>query len=380
MSHKHKTSGGSSRRRFIAGSAAIGAVTLAGCTGLVGDQEDDDEEEESSDSQVGQIGSGREDRDAPGGTPVADLPDLEGELEIYSGRAEFLVGELISFLDDTYPDFEPSVRYGSGSDLVNQIQTEGEGSPADVFYTVDSGGLGALADDGLTRELPSEVTDLVREEFRTNQWTGTSGRARSVPFNTDAYSESDIPSDVMAFPEFDGDMGWAPSYPSCQGFVTAMRELEGEEATREWLEAMVENGIEEYPDELAASQAVADGEIDAAFANHYYIQRVLDGSPDAPIETAFTEGDAGSIFDVAGAAVLESASDPELAENFVLHLLSAEAQEYFAVETFEYPLIADVDPVGQLPPIDELDVPDLRIAELDVSETIDLMRDVGIDT
>jgi len=221
----------------------------------------------------------------------------------------------------------------------------------------------------------------VRDEFHTEQWTGTSGRARSVPFNTNAYSEGDIPSDVMAFPEFEGNMGWAPSYPSCQGFVTAMRQLEGEEATREWLQGIVDSGIESYPDEYAVSQAVADGELDAGFANHYYIQRVLDGSPDAPIETAFTEGDAGSIFDVAGATVLDTAADATLAENFIRHLLSAEAQEYFAVETFEYPLIADVDPVGGLPSIDELDVPDLTLSELsDVQATIDLMRDVGIQT
>jgi len=367
----------SDRRRFLAGSAAIGAVTLAGCTNLVGGPDNED----SVDSTVGQIGSGREGRDAPGGTPIAEMPDLEGELTIYSGRGEFLVSELISFFDESYPDFTPIVRYGSGSDLVNQIFTEGEGTNADVFYTVDSGGLGALADEGRTQSLPSEITDLVRDEFHTETWTGTSGRARSVPFNTNAYSESEIPSDIMAFPDFEGDLGWAPSYPSCQGFVTAMRQLEGEEATREWLQGMVDAGIDSYPDEYAVSQAVADGELDAGFANHYYIQRVVDGSPNAPIETTFTEGDAGSIFDVAGAAVIDGADDAELAANFIRHLLSAEAQEYFAVETFEYPLISDVDPVGGLPSIDELDVPDLRLSELsDVQATIDLMRDVGIDT
>ena len=367
----------SGRRRFLAGSAALGAATLAGCTNLVGNQTNN----ETVDSTVGQIGSGREGREAPGGTSIAELPDLEGELQIYSGRSEFLVNELISFLDDTYPDFEPVVRYGSGSDLVNQLINEGEGTPADVFYTVDSGGLGALADEGRTRSLSAEVTDPVRDEFHTDQWVGTSGRARSVPFNTNAYSASEIPADVMTFPEFEGDMGWAPSYPSCQGFVTAMRQIEGDEATREWLQGVVDAGIESYPDEYAVSQAVANGELDAGFANHYYIQRVLDGSPNAPIQTAFTSGDAGSIFDVAGAAVIDQTERAEMAETFVRHLLSAEAQEYFAVETFEYPVIPEVDPVGGLPPIDELDVPDLRLAELsDVQATIDLMREVGIQT
>ena len=364
----------SSRRRFLAGSAAVGAVAIAGCAGDNGETADS-----ASDSPVGQIGSGRAGRPAPGGTPVAELPDLSGELTLYSGRNEFLVGELIEFLDDTYPDFTPEVRYGGSSDLVNTIDTEGSGSPADVFYSVNSGSLAALAGLGRTQELSTAIQDTVSEEFRTDQWVGTSGRARTVPFNTNAFSDSDIPDDVMNFPDFEGDLGWAPSYGSCQAFVTAMRLLEGEEATREWLQGVVDAGITAYADEFQVSQAVANGELDAGFANHYYIQRVLDGSPDAPIQTAFTEGDAGSIFNVAGAAVLDTASDTELAQNFVRHLLSAEAQEYFAVETFEYPLIPGVEPIGDLPTIDELDVPEIEFSELgDLEPTIDLMRDVGI--
>ncbi|MFC7043248.1 extracellular solute-binding protein [Halonotius sp. GCM10025705] len=366
----------SSRRRFLAGAAGVSAVAIAGCAG-----NDGEATEGPTDSSIGQIGSGRAGRPAPGGTPIAELPDLEGELELYSGRNEFLVGELISFLDETYPDFTPSVRYGGGSDLVNTIDTEGDGSPADVFYTVNAGNLGALADAGRTQTLSTEIQETVSEEFRTDQWVGTSGRARTVPFNTNAYSESDIPDDVMAFPEFDGDLGWAPTYGSCQAFVTAMRIFEGEEATREWLEGVVDAGITPYADEFQVAQAIANGELDAGFTNHYYIQRVLDGSPSAPIDTAFTSGDAGAIFNVAGAAVVDTAPNPELAQNFVRHLLSAEAQEYFAVETFEYPLIPEVEPVGDLPTVDELDVPEFDIAELsNVRATIDLMRDVGIST
>jgi len=378
MTRNEDGSTDSSRRRFLAGSAAIGAVALAGCAGDDG-ADGEMAEGDASDSSVGQIGSGRAGRPAPGGTPVAELPDLEGELTLYSGRNEFLVGELIEFLDDTYPDFTPEVRYGGSSDLVNTIDTEGGGSPADVFYSVNSGSLAALAGLGRTQALSSEIQDTVSEEFRTDQWVGTSGRARTVPFNTNEYSEGDIPSDVMTFPDFEGDLGWAPSYGSCQAFVTAMRLLEGEEATREWLQGVVDAGISAYADEFQVSQAVANGELDAGFANHYYIQRVLDGSPDAPIQTAFTEGDAGSIFNVAGAAVLDTAPNPELAQNFVRHLLSAEAQEYFAVETFEYPLIPGVEPIGDLPTIDELDVPEIEFSELgDLEPTIDLMRDVGI--
>jgi len=311
---------------------------------------------------------------------MAEMPALEGELTVYSGRGEFLVGELVSYIDDLYDDLDLTVRYGGSTDLVNQITNEGEGSPADVFYSVNAGALGALADAGRTRALPAEVAEMVRSEFRTEQWVGTSGRARTVPYNTDEFDGSDLPSDIMAYPEeFSGDLGWAPSYGSCQAFVTAMRLIEGEEATLEWLESMVESGATAYPDEFRTCQEIADGAIDAGFTNHYYIQRVLDGNSEAPIATAFTEGDAGTMFNVAGAAVVDTAADADLAANFVRHLLSSEAQDYFARSTFEYPLIPEVEPIGDLPTIDELDVPDIDLAQLsDLEPTIDLMREAGV--
>ncbi|RLM50249.1 extracellular solute-binding protein [Halorubrum sp. Atlit-28R] len=368
------------RRKFLAAAGAVGAAGLAGCNGTGDDDDGSDGDDDAGGDAVGQIGSGRAGRGAPGGTSMSEMPALEGELTVYSGRGEFLVGELVSYIDDLYDDLDLTVRYGGSTDLVNQIANEGEGSPADVFYSVNAGALGALADAGRTQALPDDVTEKVREEFRTEQWVGTSGRARTIPYNTDEYDEGDLPDDIMAYPEeFDGDLGWAPSYGSAQAFITAMRILEGEEATREWLEAMVERGAATYPDEFRTCQEIADGEIDAAFTNHYYIQRVLDGNPEAPIATTFTEGDAGAVFNVAGAAVVDTASDADLASNFVRHLLSAEAQDYFARSTFEYPLIPEVEPIGDLPSIDELDVPDLDLSQLsNLEPTIDLMRDAGV--
>ena len=377
---------GHGRRRFIAAAAAVGLGSLAGCTGLGG--EDGTETDSGGDEPVGQIGSGRSpfgDRELSGGVSISEMPDLSGELTLYSGRGEALVGELVSFFEEYYDDFTVRPRYNSATELVNQILTEGENSPADVFFSVNAGSLGALKDEGRTQELPSDVLDLVRDEFHDpdGQWTGTSGRARTIPFNTDQFAASDIPDDIMAFPEteaFRDNIGWAPTYSSFQAFVTAMRVLEGDEATKQWLQGMQDLGVTEYNDEFLVSQAVADGEIAAGFANHYYIQRILAGRSDAPLATAFTSGDAGSIFNVAGALVLDTADDADLGANFVRHLLSAEAQDYFARTTFEYPLVSGVDPIGELPSIDELNPPEgLDLTQLsDLEGTVRLMREVGV--
>ncbi|WP_440990137.1 extracellular solute-binding protein [Haloarchaeobius baliensis] len=365
------------RRRFLAAASATGIAASAGCiSSLTGDDDD-------SGGELGLIGSGMDGRPAPGGTPMADMPDLSGTLTLYSGRGEPLVNTLLGYIEDQYEDFTVDTRYEASTTLANQIETAGNASEADVFFSVNAGALGLLADAGLTVTLPDDIQEHVPSQYRADggAWVGTSGRARTIPYNTDELSESDVPDDIMAVPDADfaGDMGWAPSYGSFQGFLTAMRVMSGREETKQWLEAMLDAGVTRYSDEFIVSRAVANGELSAGFANHYYIQRVLANDEDAPLATAFTQNDAGAIFNVAGACVVSSTDDEDLATNFVRHLLSAEAQEYFATRTFEYPLIPEVEPVGDLPPVDELATPDFDLAQLsDIGPTIDLMREVGI--
>lgn len=377
------------RRRYLAVAGAGSVAAVAGCNFLDG-EETQTETSTGNNSSAGQIGSGRAGRPTPGGVPMSEMPDLSGELDVYSGRGEALVGELVAFIEDTYPDLTLRVRYGGSTDQVNKILTEGDNSPADVFYSVNAGALGALAEKGRTKPLPGRVTDEVPGEFRDpdGRWTGTSGRARTIPYDTGTFEADAIPDDVFAFPEqdrFDGAMGWAPKYGSFQAFVTAMRILEGRSRTKSWLQGMLDSGVASYNDEFAIAQAIADGEIAAGFANHYYALRVLDGRPNAPLDVAFTTNDAGSMFNVAGAAVVDTATDATLASNFVLHLLSAEAQEYFATTTFEYPLVSGVEPVQpgnvDLPSIDELQPPEgLDLTQLaDLGPTLELMREVGIN-
>jgi iron(III) transport system substrate-binding protein len=214
-----------------------------------------------------------------------------------------------------------------------------------------------------------------------NEWVGVAGRARAIPYNSAQLSESDIPDTVREFPDAEalqGSMGWAPAYGSFQAFVTAMRLLRGDEATRQWINRMQAAGVEQYPNEFVISNACADGELAAGFANHYYALRVQAARPEASVDLAFTSGDAGALINVSGASVLQGTERTDLAENFIAHLLSVEAQEFFATRTFAYPMIPGVPPVGGLPRIDELNPPDIDLQRLDdVEGTIDLLRDTG---
>ncbi|ERG92409.1 MAG: ABC-type Fe3+ transport system, periplasmic component [Haloquadratum walsbyi J07HQW1] len=381
------------RRRFLQVAAVAGIGSVAGC-GSAGDNGTATPTETEVSSPVGtsdseQIGSGRSpfgERDISDGVSMSEMPDLAGELTVYSGRGEALVGELLSFIEERYPELTIRPLYNSASELVNQIITEGQNSPGDVFYSVNAGSLGALATRGRTQPLANEILSFVPETFQSpdGSWVGTSGRARAVPYNTNALAESSIPTSIMSFPgtsEFDGQFGWAPTYSSFQAFITAMRLLEGESETREWLRGMQELNAQSYADELQIARAVADGEIAVGLTNHYYIQRVLARrTADSPLRTTFTQNDAGAIFNVAGACLLDTASDTTLASNFIRHLLSAEAQDYFARTTFEYPLVPEIEPIGQLPSIDSLNPPErIDLTQLsNLESTITLLRATGV--
>lgn len=383
------------RRRLLASIASAGLVGIAGCggggtetEGPGGDGTDTpaDGNETIGDPEFSEFrGSGAlaEGREEISGTRIRDLPNLEGELTIYLGGGEGgLYRDLINKLEEIYPDFEATPRASGTADAANTLISEGAATPADVFWSVDAGSLAAVAAEDLTTELSSDVTDPVPDEFHPNsEWVGTAGRARAIPYNTEALDESDVPDDVMDLPGSGvaANMGWAPTYGAFQAFITAMRLTEGEDATRQWLQDMVDAGVTEYANEFFVSNAVADGELQAGFANHYYALRVQAARPNAPIDLAFTSGDAGALINVAGAAVLSASPQQELASNFVRHLLSAEVQEYFATRAYAYPMIPGVPPVGGLPRIDELNPPEFDLAELsNIGPTVDLMREVGV--
>ena len=378
---------GRSRRRFLAAAGAASATALAGCNGILNDGGGDGTGAPAAATFDDFRGSGANigGRGEITGTRVADLPDLSGQLNIYLGGGEGgLYTDLLSLFGQVYPDFEPNVRLEPSTQLASKIREEQSagGSFADVFWAVDAGSLAAVASEGYTRALPDDVVEVVPDQFRPdNAWTGVAGRARAVPYNTDQLSTSEVPDTVREFPDtaaLRDSMGWAPTYGSFQAFVTAMRLLRGDEATRQWVTDMQDAGAAGYANEFLISNAVADGELAAGFANHYYALRVKAQRPDAPIDLAFTSGDAGALINVSGAEVLEGTERVDLAENFIAHLLTAEAQEFFATRTFAYPMVPGVPPVGGLPRVDELSPPDIDLRQLDdVGGTIDLLRETG---
>lgn len=315
--------------------------------------------------------------------PDSSIDPETDALVVYSGRSEELVGPILERFTDA-SGTEVEVRYGDTAEMANLILTEGENSPADVFFAQDAGALGAVASEGMLAELPDEILERVDPRFRSpaGEWVGISGRSRVVAYNTDNVTEDELPDSIFGFtdPEWSGRIGWAPTNGSFQAFVTALRVIEGEERAREWLEGIQANDPRVYEGNNPALDAVIAGEVDVAFINHYYLMQRLAEDPDVSAANYFlTDGDPGALVNVAGVGILTTADDPEEAANLVEFLLSEEAQAYFAEETKEYPLVEGVEPDPALPPLTEIGTPDIDLSDLsDLDGTLQLLQEVGI--
>ncbi len=311
--------------------------------------------------------------------------DKDNTLTLYAGRSKSLVAPIIEQFEEA-TGIKVDVKYGNSAQLALALQEEGDKSNADVFWAQDAGALSAVAKAGLFADLPSDVSGLVTSMFASPNaaWVATSGRARVLAYSPARVSEDHLPASVseLLSPAWRDRVGWAPTNASFQSFVTAMRVAWGESRTETWLRQMKENGAKSYPKNTAIVQAIAAGEIDLGLPNHYYLLRFKKSDSGYPVEqTFFAEGDIGNLVNVAGAGILANSQRKYAALEFVKFLLGPNAQQYFASDVFEYPVIDAVIPNSRLVKTADLQTaaPNVGLADLDDLEgTLSLLRKLGL--
>jgi iron(III) transport system substrate-binding protein len=309
---------------------------------------------------------------------AASTTNSEDSITIYSGRSETLITELLStFTEET--GIEVNVRYGDSAELAAQILEEGSNVQADVFFSQDAGALGALAKEGLTKSLPTDITDLVDASYKSkdSQWVGVSGRARVLVVNPEKVIELPTSYKDLMEPSWKGRIAIAPTNASFQAFISAVRVIDGEQAAQDFLAAMKVNAVLFEKNGLIL-QAVEDGVVDAGLINHYYWFELENEKGVGNMKSElvwFEDQDAGNLINVAGAAVL---SDNPSGNVFVKWLLGDTAQNYFVERTREYSLTG-VPEVAGLKPFGEIKAPKIDLSDLDsLAETLELIRKAGL--
>ncbi len=322
---------------------------------------------------------------APVDTEQPSEPIADGAFTLYSGRDEELVQPLIDQFEAA-SGIEVEVRYGNTAELGALLLEEGDASPADVFLSQDAGALGALSQAGLFTTLPTDLTEVIPAGFTSTDgsWVGVTGRARVVVFDGERFTADELPDEIDDYvdPEWSGRVGVAPGNASFQSFVTALRVLDGEDDAAEWVSALAANSPQIFEGNSAILSAVDEGVLELGLINHYYWygQAAEVGAENMRAQLKFLEaGDAGSIVNVTGAGILNSAATDADALEFVRYLVSLEAQTYFVEQTFEYPLLPGVDAPAGLPTLASLVNPELDLSDLDdLATTQQLLADAGL--
>jgi iron(III) transport system substrate-binding protein len=315
---------------------------------------------------------------------AANAASSDGILTIYAGRDEALIAPLLAqFTAES--GIEIAVRYGTSPELSALLLEEGSQTPADVFLSQDAGALGALSGDNLLAQLPDDITEVIPADFTStnDDWVGVTGRARVIAYDSQNLAAADIPSSVMALtsPEWKGRVGFPPGNASFQSFVTALREIKGEAAAEQWVEAMAANAPVLTEKNSATLELVNSGQLDLALINHYYWYQSASelGASNMRAQLKFLPGDAGGIVNVTGAGVLAGSAENKDALTFLRFLISPAAQQYFVDETFEYPLLPGIDAPEGLPTLASLANSEFDLNDLEsLSQTQSLLAKHGL--
>lgn len=317
-----------------------------------------------------------------GCTQQAD--DRERFITVYNAQHEDLLVEMAPlFTKET--GIKVKMRHGKDFELGNQIVREGTKSPADVFLTENSPAMSLVENKGLFAKLPGPVLGKVPQQYRpeSGAWTGWAARSTVLVYNPENVKPDDLPQSILdlADPAWKGRVSFSPSGADFQAIVSAVLQLEGEAATKEWLAGLKANGTV-YQGNNVVMNSVNDGQVDTGIIYHYYWYRdqaeAGTNSKNAKLHF-FGDEDPGAFLSVSGAGILKSSKKQADARTFVDFLVSKSGQRALAESyALEYPLNPEVSLDPPVKPLSELEPPNVDVTRLNGPKVMQLMREADL--
>ena len=305
-------------------------------------------------------------------------------ITVYNAQHESLTQEWVdAFTAETGVQVE--VRNGSDTELGNQLVAEGDKSPADVFLTENSPAMTLVENAGLFTDVNQDVLDQVPAQYRpsSGKWTGIAARSTVFAYNRDMLPEDQLPKSLLDLQDPAWKDRWAasPSGADFQAIVSALLELKGEDATRQWLAGMKDN-VRTYKGNGTVMKAVNAGEIPGGVIYHYYWFGDQDKTGENSNNVAlhyFKNEDPGAFVSVSGGGVLKSSTKQDAAQQFLKFVTGQKGQEVLQTGTsFEYTVGSGVPANPKLVPLADLQAPQVDPAKLNSPQVTELMTEAGL--
>ena len=282
----------------------------------------------------------------------------EDAITVYNAQHDSLTQAWVDeFTTET--GIKVTIRPGSDLELSNQIIAEGDKSPADVFPTENSPAMTQVENAGLFADISQTVQDQVPAEYRpsTNKWTGIAARSTVFAYDKTKLKADQLPKSIMdlADPAWKDRWAASPSGADFQAIVSAMLEVEGEDATASWLKSMKENSTA-VKGNSTAMKAVNAGQVEGAVIYHYYWfgdQAKTGENSENVAMHYFKNEDPGAFVSISGGGVLASSQHQDSAAS-------------------------DVAANDKLVPLAELQAPKIDPAKLNSAKVTELMTQAGL--
>ena len=236
------------------------------------------------------------------------------DLVVYNAQHEELLDEIVPWFEEE-SGLDVELRSGKDLEMANQIVEEGEDSPADVFLTENSPAMSIVDNAGPLRRAARgghwrrSPTQYVPDRPRVDRLPGPLHR-RDVQHRHDDRGRHARLDPRLRRPGVEGPRRRSrPTGADFQAIVSAVLELEGEEATarRGW-PGLKDNGVI-VQNNLVVMQSVDSGEVDAGIAYHYYWYRDREENGTDSDNSAlhfFGDQDPGAFLSISGAGILDS--------------------------------------------------------------------------
>lgn len=308
-------------------------------------------------------------------TTIALPAFADGEVNIYSYRQPDLIQPVLdAFTKET--GIQTNILF-LDKGLVERMQAEGENSPADVIMTVDVARLVEAKEGGVVQPLVDEkINGDIPANYRDpdGDWFGLTTRGRVIYASKERVAQNDITYEELADPKWKGKICIRDGQHSYNiGLIAAMIAHDGAEATEKWLTGL-KNNLAHKPDGSDRSQAkeIWSGACDIALGNTYYVGLMLtdDKEPEqkewaGAIKILFPNAhDRGTHVNISGMALAKYAPNKDNGVKLMEFLASKEAQQIYAEQVFEYPVMPGAEPSAIVKSFGPINPDKLPLAEI----------------
>jgi len=280
-------------------------------------------------------------------------PSAAQEVNVYSYRQPELIRPLFdSFTEET--GIKVNVAFLKKG-MIERLKAEGQRSPADLVMTVDISRLNGLVEAGLTQPVVSAtLTQNIPAQYRDpgNHWFGLTSRARVVYAHKERVKEGEVTSyEDLASDKWRGRICTRSGLNAYNlALTSAVMAHLGIEGAKAWLSGLKANlARKPQGNDRAQVKAIWAGECDISIGNTYYMKQMLE-DPDQQawaqsVRIVFPEFEGGGTHvNLSGMAQTKASPNSDNARALMEWLSGAKAQEIYAAQNGEYPLLSGAAP------------------------------------